>query len=67
MDELLDQPAVELASAIRRRDVSSVEVVGAFLERIEALNPRVNAIVQLPAEAARAGSPPPGRSSLSPG
>src|SRR5262245_47246511 len=37
--------AVELAEAIRRRQVSCVEVMSAYLDRIEALNPRVNAIV----------------------
>jgi amidase len=54
MDHLLDCPAVALADAIRARDVSSVEVVSAFLERIEERNPRVNALVQVPAEAALA-------------
>ncbi len=54
MDRLLDVPAVKLAEAIRARDVSSVEVVSAFLERIEALNPQVNAVVQVPANAALA-------------
>jgi amidase len=40
-------PAVELAAAIRRRDLSVREVVSAFLDRIEAVNPKVNAIVSL--------------------
>src|SRR5687767_7415433 len=31
METLLDGPAIDLATAIRRRDVSSVEVVTAFL------------------------------------
>jgi ureidomalonase len=39
--------AVDLAGNIRRRQVSCVEVMSAYLERIEALNPRVNAIVAL--------------------
>src|SRR4051812_6367405 len=52
MTEFIDRPAVELGGAIPEREVSSVEVVMAFLERIEALNPAVNAIVQIPAEAA---------------
>jgi Asp-tRNA(Asn)/Glu-tRNA(Gln) amidotransferase A subunit family amidase len=39
--------AVELAEEIRRREVSCVDVISAYLERIEALNPRVNAIVGL--------------------
>jgi amidase len=39
--------ALELAEAIRRRQVSCVEVMTAYLGRIEALNPRVNAIVAI--------------------
>jgi amidase len=39
--------AVELARAIRRRQVSCVEVMSAYLDRIEAVNPRVNAVVAL--------------------
>src|SRR5262249_60700612 len=35
------------AAAIRRREVSSVEVVETFLRRIEAVNPKLNAVVQL--------------------
>src|SRR5262245_34302477 len=37
----------QLAAAIRRREVSSVEVVETFLRRIEAVNPKLNAVVQL--------------------
>jgi amidase len=36
-----------LAAAIRLREVSSVEVVEAFLRRIEEVNPKLNAVVQL--------------------
>ena len=39
--------AVELADAIRRSSLSVREVVTAFLDRIEAVNPLVNAIVSL--------------------
>ncbi|MFF2524386.1 amidase [Streptomyces liangshanensis] len=49
--------ATELAEMIRLGKVSSVEVVQAHLDRIEALNPRLNAIVTLvdgSLEAARA-------------
>lgn len=53
LDHLLDIPAVALGDAIRAREVSSVEIVSAFLERIEERDPRVNALVQVPAEAAR--------------
>lgn len=39
--------AVDLARAIRRRSLSVREVVAAFLSRIQAVNPLVNAIVSL--------------------
>lgn len=39
--------AVDLAEAIRRRRLSVREVMTAFLDRIEAVNPEVNAIVSL--------------------
>ncbi len=48
--------ATELARMIRDRVVSSAEVVEAHLDRIEAENPRLNAIVQLDAEGARAAA-----------
>ena len=39
--------AVALAKAIRARQISCVEVMTAYLDHIEELNPRVNAIVAL--------------------
>src|SRR5690242_5412109 len=39
--------ALELGEGSRRRQVSCVEVMTAYLEQIAALNPRVNAIVAL--------------------
>ena len=36
-------PAVELAAAIRRKEVSPVEVADCFLERMDRLDPRLNA------------------------
>ncbi|RWA71342.1 amidase [Mesorhizobium sp.] len=39
--------AIELAQAIRQRRLSAREVVSAFLDRIETVNPLVNAIVSL--------------------
>ncbi|TIS83298.1 MAG: amidase, partial [Mesorhizobium sp.] len=39
--------AVELVDAIRRKKLSVREVVTAFLDRIDAVNPQVNAIVSL--------------------
>ncbi len=46
--------ARELSCAIRERELSVREVVAAHLERIDAVNPRVNAIVSLRPEAALA-------------
>src|SRR5882724_9637970 len=43
---------VALAAAIRTRQVSCVEVMTAYLDHIEKLNPRVNAIVALQERAA---------------
>jgi amidase len=45
--------ASELASAIRSKKFSSKEVVEAHLERIAAVNPKLNAVVQLTADTAR--------------
>jgi amidase len=53
-DELIYTSATALAQAIRERKLSSAEVVAAHLERIEAVNPSLNAVVQLAAETARA-------------
>jgi len=47
VSELWRKSAVELAVMIRDREVSSREVVRAHLERIEAVNPHLNAIVRL--------------------
>lgn len=54
MDALLDSSARALARAIRTKDISSVEVTQAFLDRIKAVNPRVNAVVQVAADRALA-------------
>lgn len=43
--------AAELAQAIRARHVSSREVVAAHLERVAEVNPRINAVAQLSADA----------------
>jgi amidase len=47
VSELWRKSAVELAAMIRDREVSSREVVQAHLDRIEAVNPSLNAIVRL--------------------
>jgi Asp-tRNA(Asn)/Glu-tRNA(Gln) amidotransferase A subunit family amidase len=52
VDELCFTPAVELRAALRRGELSSRELVGALLDRIERVNPVVNAFVTLLAEQA---------------
>ncbi|MEM7343096.1 MAG: amidase [Chloroflexota bacterium] len=52
MEELIFASVRELTQAIRAKQVSSVEVVKAYLDRIKALNPKLNAVVQLTADAA---------------
>jgi amidase len=53
-EKLLDSSATALAKVIRTKQVSSEEVVRTFLARIEHVNPQLNAVVQLRAEAALA-------------
>src|SRR6201999_1309536 len=45
--ELIYTDATKLAELIRTREVSPVEVMKAHLDRIEAVNPKVNAIVTI--------------------
>jgi amidase len=54
MDEIIYASASELARAIRRKEVSSVEAVDAHYARIKEVNPTLNAVVLLTEEAARA-------------
>ena len=53
-DELCFTPATELASLVRRKEVSARELLEAHLDRIERVNPTVNAIVTMDVEGARA-------------
>ncbi len=53
MDKLIYRSAVTLAKQIRAGELSSREVVEACLERIEEVNPKINAVVQLAAGRAR--------------
>jgi Asp-tRNA(Asn)/Glu-tRNA(Gln) amidotransferase A subunit family amidase len=50
-DDLTNLPATRLVAMMRRREVSPVEVVGAYLARVERLNPGLNAIVTLAPDA----------------
>ena len=56
MGELWRQSARELARLIADRAVSSLEVIEAHLARIEAVNPKLNAIVRVLADDARQGA-----------
>ena len=55
-DAICYKDATELASLIRTKQLSSREIVQAHLNRIEAINPKVNAIVTLLAEDALKGA-----------
>jgi amidase len=46
MEEILGASALSLGRAIRTRQVSSAEVVAAYLRRIDQVNPAINAVVQ---------------------
>jgi amidase len=51
-------PAHVLAEAMRRREVSSVEVLDAYLAQIASHNPGLNAILTLDDDSARMRSVP---------
>jgi amidase len=53
-DELCFTPATELARMLREREVSARELLEAHLDRIERVNPTINAIVTLDVDGARA-------------
>ena len=48
--------ATELAALVRERELSPVEVVDAFLARIDALNPAINAFCAVAADEARSAA-----------
>jgi amidase len=52
VDPTLLVPATDAAAMLRRRERSSRELTGALLARIEAVNPRLNAVVELRGEQA---------------
>ena len=53
-DPLYNSSAKSLAAAILEKQISSVELMDAYLTRIEEVNPALNAVVQLRADGARA-------------
>jgi amidase len=55
-DDLMFRPATELANMVRGGDISARELVQNSLDRIEELNPALNAFVQIDAERALAAA-----------
>jgi amidase len=55
-DDLCFRPATELAAMLLDRQISARELLDAHLDRIERVNPGINAIVTLDAEGARAAA-----------
>ena len=51
-----DTPALELAAALRAREVSAVELLDACLAAVDALNPKINAVIWRNDEEARASA-----------
>lgn len=56
MESILDGTLTEAADAIRRRDISALELVTGVLERIERLQPRLNCFIRVEAGAALAAA-----------
>jgi amidase len=54
MTDIAFKPAVELVAALRNREIGSRELLEHYLDRVERYNPRLNAIVHLEADRARA-------------
>jgi amidase len=55
-DDLCFRSATELAAMLQGREISARELLDAHLDRIERLDPRVNAVVTLDADGARAAA-----------
>ena len=51
-DEIFYCSAMDISTTIRSKRISSVEAVQAYLDRIEAVNPKINAVITLAAERA---------------
>ena len=54
MSELHYATAIELAAKIKAREISAVELLDHFLDRVEKYNPQLNAIIWMDADGARA-------------
>jgi amidase len=55
-DDFATKSATELAAAIRTKQISSRELLDLYLDRIDRLNPEINAVVTLDVERARAAA-----------
>jgi len=55
-DTLWQRSAAELLSGYARREFSAVEVLDSVLDRLEAVNPRINAVVSLDRKGARSAA-----------
>lgn len=53
---LWSKPATELAAAVRKGEVSALDVVDSHLDRIAEVNPHLNAVTRLLADGARAAA-----------
>jgi amidase len=53
MDDLCYLPAKVLARRIRQRELTATDALGAFIERIDKINPRLNAVVSADFDRAR--------------
>ena len=51
-DQVCLRPATEMAEIVRSRELSSRELLGLCLARVERINPAVNAVVTLDRDAA---------------
>jgi len=54
MKDMLKKSAVELAESLRAREITATELTKAYLDRIEALNPDINAFLTIDADGALA-------------
>lgn len=53
MNPLLTMPAIEIARLIREREVTITEVIETYIDRIEQVNPHLNAVVRTTFDGAR--------------
>jgi amidase len=56
MSDLVQLSAAEMAARVRNGDISPLDLVEAHLERIEALNPKLNAFIHVDGEGAQAAA-----------